>query len=406
MAADHVIDYIGGSDEDVAHLRLMLRKLRGRLRRTWEMGAEIHADLVLVDRASVAGEAAHQRTLERGVACAEIWREGDPLPADRYLPLPLREDDLVALLDGFDPGSIIAPVPLISHGADFFVMDIGDDAGLQVDPNLLSAVPDGDLGAGAWQRGAAAQDLDHDALFRRDPMADDVRMLVPDSLGNAALEEREGRPTARSRARSETRRETTFEAEEPGGAGIADPVAVPQALQGGGPWPLRDYLRHPILAAPARLELMGLPPLVLDPKQESYDSPAPLPELELYCLQSLKRSDWQPLSSAEIADLHAAGTLRPWRRLLWMDRLLTSDGRLEPQFDRAGTFWITRWLDIIHDYPHHARIASAMMQPRRLHEIAEAAKATMTEVFDSVNAFHAIGDLRWEAKPRGEPRSA
>jgi len=43
-----------------------------------------------------------------------------------------------------------------------------------------------------------------------------------------------------------------------------------------------------------------------------------------------------------------------------------------------------------------------MLQPARLHEIAAASSASMSDVFDVVNAFDAIGLIEWQPRaPRG-----
>ncbi|MFC4728302.1 hypothetical protein [Coralloluteibacterium thermophilus] len=394
MAVERIIDYIGVSDEEVAHLRLILRKLARRLPERWTLGPEARADMVLVDPGSVAGDAAQQRAFERGVPCVAVRRADGPEPFGRTLRLPLREDEVHDLLAGFEPsGGTVAPVPLISHGIDFFVTDIGED--FQIDPELLSAVPDARL-----VEPVPADDAvpDPDVLFRRDPFEQTVHALVPGALDSGTEVEYVAETSARAAARAEDR--------DPLGAPAGEAPNVSPRLhrraQDEGSWPLRDYLLLPVVRGPSRIQLAGLPPLVIDPKREAYDAPVPLPDLELYCIQPLRRADWHPLSSAEIEALHASGRLRPWRRLLWMDRLVASGGNLDPHFDRAGTFWITRPLDIEDDYPHHARIVAAMAQPRRLHEIAQVAEAPMGDVFDVVNAFDAIGDLAWEPKVREE----
>lgn len=393
MSTQRFIDYAGGSDEDVARLRLLLRKLAPRLPVRWTLGPEARAELVLVDLSNLAGEAARQRAVDRGVGVVAVRRGSDPEPQGVWLPLPLREDDLHALLAGVGlAGPAVASVRLIPQGDEFFNVDIEDEEAYHVDPELLLAVPD----SGPRRD---EDEVDHDAIFRRDDMADSVQMLLPDALDGGTEVERVAQTSARSAVRAARGQPGQDPAGDAPGAGPGLPRRAPLDE---GSWPLRDYLLLPIVRGPSRIELAGLPPLVIDPKRETYQAPGPLSALELYCMQPLRRADWHPLSTAEIAALHADGKARPWRRLLWMDRLLTSGGRLDPHFDRAGSFRITRWLDITQDFPRHARIAAAMMQPRRLHEIAAVANAPMGDVFDTVNAFEAIGDLVWEPKVREE----
>ncbi|MEO8011898.1 MAG: hypothetical protein ABI650_09665, partial [Dokdonella sp.] len=86
-------------------------------------------------------------------------------------------------------------------------------------------------------------------------------------------------------------------------------------------------------------------------------------------------------------------------RLVWLDVMLKSGGRLAPHLDPGGTYQLTRWLEIRRDYPRLSRISTVMMQPMRLHEIVAASGAEMSEVFDAVNAYDAIGWLQWTPRP-------
>ena len=57
-----------------------------------------------------------------------------------------------------------------------------------------------------------------------------------------------------------------------------------------------------------------------------------------------------------------------------------------------------RWLSVYGEYRKQYRIATMMLRPLRLHEIARKADAKMVEVFDVVNAYDAIGLLEWEPR--------
>ena len=69
-----------------------------------------------------------------------------------------------------------------------------------------------------------------------------------------------------------------------------------------------------------------------------------------------------------------------------------------PQLDPGGTYRLKHWIELDRDVRQHQRVARAMMQPARLNEIATAAGVPMADVFDVVNAYHAIGLVEWEAR--------
>ena len=55
MARDRIIDCIGASDEDIAHLRLLIRTATQQLRDNWQWGTEDKADIVIVNAHSLIG---------------------------------------------------------------------------------------------------------------------------------------------------------------------------------------------------------------------------------------------------------------------------------------------------------------------------------------------------------------
>ena len=53
MRIDKNLVVIGLSDDDTAHLRLLMRKAGDQLKQRWRWGTEEGADLVIVDEASM-----------------------------------------------------------------------------------------------------------------------------------------------------------------------------------------------------------------------------------------------------------------------------------------------------------------------------------------------------------------
>jgi hypothetical protein len=109
---------------------------------------------------------------------------------------------------------------------------------------------------------------------------------------------------------------------------------------------------------------------------------------------------------------HRASSRGLYVKLVWLYVLLHSEGRLARHLDPGGTYKLSRWIEIERDFADYFRIASTMLQPGRLHEIAAASNASMADVFDVVNAYDAIGLIEWQPRspragtePAEEPKS-
>jgi hypothetical protein len=125
-----------------------------------------------------------------------------------------------------------------------------------------------------------------------------------------------------------------------------------------------------------------------------------LPALEPYCREPLQLDAWRRLISSEYIAVRKVLQPRPYAYLLWMQRYVTSNGYLASQLDPAGTYRLTDWLDIEHEYPRAFQIGSNMSQLLRLDEIARISGVTLAEVFDVVNAYDAIGYVVWKRRER------
>ncbi|HTD29149.1 MAG TPA: hypothetical protein VK660_07130, partial [Xanthomonadaceae bacterium] len=160
MASTRIIECIGASDEDIAHLRLILRTAKIHLRDIWLWGPELKADVVIVDTRSMIGDSAYRRTLERGIACAQLIEADAPAPEGRYLRKPLRRETVVDLLNGIG-GSTIAPLAILTQGDDFFEMDLGEN-------DHAEELPEVDI---AHRRSEVEREHEaFEAMFRRDPL--------------------------------------------------------------------------------------------------------------------------------------------------------------------------------------------------------------------------------------------
>ena len=396
---EKIIDTVGCSEEEVARLRLLFRMGAARFKSRWKFSESEPPDLVLLDPETEWGRAARgiAQQAERPYICiVDLGTEDGP---DWALRRPLKLDAIVRMVN-----LLCAPAPVaasaepvikvVSQGENFFDLDLdlGEEPAAALDDGLPSIqLPE-------IVRGFGAHDVE--GLFKRDPLANTAEALVPHRIGEGtAIEFTEG-PTLRTAARIDETAERlrAMEARE---APNIDPSLRRVSTQDTRRFPLIDYLTQPLLGAPERIEMPGLPWLVLDPVAQSYHSDADLPALELYCLQELPRAAFAQLTSAELAAVRARVPAKPWIRLRWQVRYLTSNGKLSSQLDPAGRFRIERPIELARDYPAAFRVSTALLRELQpLHEIAKQAKASMTEVINVVNAYESVSLLESQLRER------
>jgi hypothetical protein len=150
------------------------------------------------------------------------------------------------------------------------------------------------------------------------------------------------------------------------------------------------------------IERPGLPRLFIDPVAGNYHANAPLSRLEPYFLDPLKPAEYRQIGASRLQEMRGSAPGRPLVHLHWMSALLRSNGCLGAHLDPGGTYRVKRWLSVYGEYRKQYRIATMMLRPLRMHEIARKADAKMIEVFDVVNAYDAIGLIEWQPRsPRG-----
>jgi hypothetical protein len=399
MATDRIIDCIGASDEDIAHLRLLIRTATQQLRDNWQWGTEDKADLVIVNAHSLIGDSALRRSQQRGISYAQLIEAGDNAPDWQYLRKPLRRGELVDLLNGIG-GTTIAPMTILSQGDDFFDMDLGEH---ENDNN----VPSGDFAhrlhsAQTRLRSKEAEPEQDaiEAIFRRDSLAHKPEFLMPDKLAHGVGVEYVHGTTERSASRADavdpfSRVVLSIESIDPSFRHDVAERARDNEVHS-----LSAYLDERLLGGPARIELPNSPALALDPKEQVFHAEGTLLSLEGYCCQPLRLGAWTQIVTAELTALRARAPARPYSYLRWMDRYVNSNGYLASHLDPAGTYRLTRRLTLAQDFPTASRVASQMLSPLRLDEIARASEVALADVFDVVNAYEAIGYVEWKHRVR------
>ncbi len=389
MVGEKIIDCIGAVDEDVAHLRLLLRTSGAQLAAPWRWGHEAQADLVIVDAGTLVGSAARTRVLQRGVPCAELIAADAPDTDGLFLRKPLQRDAFIALLNG-SSARVVAPFAVLSQGDDFFMVDLGEyDDG--ADPGLagLDEIPQREV--------PSTSELDaFEAMFKRDDLADTPQILLPDRLEAKTGVEYTGERTIRSSRNAHERKPFINDSVSP--ENIDPALRSFSNAQDEGAHPLGDYLVGSMLGGPSRIALPGLPALVLDPKHQLYHAEGELPALEEYCRRPLRRADWVALLSQDLIAVRERMPTKPYLRLRWLERMISSNGYLASHLDPGGSYRLTRAFELESEYPSAHRIAVAMQLPLRLHDIVAASQTSMAEVFSVVSAYDAIGWVEWELR--------
>ncbi len=169
---------------------------------------------------------------------------------------------------------------------------------------------------------------------------------------------------------------------------------------------LWDYLRPGGLTGPSRLEIDGAPPLVIDPRTDTYIGGTALKPYIPYCqLGSVRADRWTSLTGADLnAHLAAPNEAQPMARLRWLLALVQGHGELAPGYDANDKYKLIRWARTEREFPRHFRIASTMMQaPATPAAIAAASDTSVAEVNDFLNAALDSGLAEPFVEPPGTP---
>ena len=389
MASEKYLSVIGLSDEDTAHLRLLLRKIYGHLDHHWRWGTEENADLIIVSPHELAGQIARNRAFSGGRRCA-IYDENEALRSgETRLARPLKDDNLIAVLNGNTEVGANLGAPVLQHGDDFYDLDTLNPAFELEDDQAADA---------RAHREAPAPGLDE--LLKPDAEAFKPQFSVPGQLARETTFEATPGISARGdqRVADSVRGFGRLAREDAHTLNTSAPVKRGQAPAPSKPGILRDYLRSDLLGGPATLTLPDAPPLTLDPKTQSFHTTGKLPALAPYCSAELPASGWRRLTTNELAQTRSEQPAQPYSRLVWLDALMRSGGRLAAHLDPGGRYKLKRSQQAEADFPSHARIIAALAAPAKVNEIAAASGASMADVFDVINAYDAIGLIDMERR--------
>jgi hypothetical protein len=393
VTSDKYLVVNGLSDEDEAHLRLLIRRAAiDHLAHRWHWGSEDNADLVVVDPTTFAGQMGRSRAHNSGRRCAVFSATEELREGELRLSRPMKLEPVAELFNEVATATEIeASASIIPARENFY--DLGE---LTPETEEIEEV-ELHLESGAQREAKPAQGLDD--LIKTDTAATKPMFSVQLELKEDTTIEASRHVTARREKRvADSAVGLRKPDRPPNEINLAEPVA-PEPAPVHSPNSLRDYLRGNLLGGPATITLIGSPSLTLDPKARVYHSPATaLGALMPYCKQALPARDWHVLTTTELGRVREEQPAQPYLRLIWLATLVRSGGRLASHLDPGGRYKLKDGVQIEADQPSHARIGKVMRDMAKLNEIAAVSGAPMSEVFDVINAYEAIHALETEKR--------
>jgi hypothetical protein len=338
----HTVCVVGASVDDAARFIACLDEVRGALNARWQLADHASADVLLVDAESVYGHMDWLKARGSGRRVVAWTASQEGYDAELWLRRPIVSAELSALLNrlgaslGGQPASAVATPP--KAGAPAPRAEAVAPAAIPAAPAPASAAASAPAVASAPTSAAAAPTVAEPPL-----------------------------PTP------------------------APPPAV-YLLDLLGPNP-------PVtLANRVCLEASGLPTLYLDSRARTWHSVSTLKGLSGWCQRPLERNEAHVVGEVEFAAAVANLPGQPYARLSWLVHLLRGEGKLDPGFDANARYKLVRWPQSEREFPKHFRIGTVMLKhAATLDEIAEQCGASLGEISDFINAYHALGYIEVEA---------
>lgn len=415
MSSTRTFSIIGAAEETVAHIRLLLRLAGPRLEHAWELREADEADLILIEpKGDLATSAIQTRCAATGIPYAVLCDQDDLVVHGMVLRRPLKLESLVAI---FNTAGGMRQDTRVMAGleTDFYNAELGE----QIPSTTGSSGWDAPEHALAEVSLSTSASISSDALDAFDLLVhgDPVVEPVPEPPlvdENTRVEQNRGENSARSTLKRDagTRAAASLlgvasidmhEIRLTPASGEPRPVQAASSCEPGVallPW----LLESGVLRSPQHVHGQDLPDLVLDPKERRYYSNTPLQELLPYAKADSSLVQHQGIVGAALQRVRASRIPRPFDELRWLFALARSNGRLAPELDPGGSYAVHHPFAAAPDLRGHARITAAMAAPAPLHSIARSSGADMSDVFDIINAYAAIG--RIECTPRRSLRAS
>lgn len=329
---------VGAAEDATARIHALLDEQRTRLDARWRPAHHGNADMLLIDAESVYGHMDWLRAQASGRLVVAMASSQESYDPDFWLRTPAQASDLVAVLNRI--------------GAQ-----LGGKVAAPVAP-IRATVP-----VAAPQR--------HEPVAAK-PAAEPVRPAPQDTPT---------RPPP-----------------------VVQPVAPPAPQHAASLLELLDREGEGSpLAQRLRLQAEGLPEVLLDPRERTWHSSSSLKGLSGWATRNLRSDDARHISDGDFTVASAALPGQPLARLRWLVHLVRGDGQLEPTLDPNARYKLNRWPQSEREFPKHFRIATMMLKSAAsIEEIAELSGASVADVANFINAYHALGFIEPEAADRGQ----
>lgn len=391
MKRERIVEFVGGSEDEIAFLRLMLRKAARELNDKWRLRREddSHVDLLIIPDLGdagaapqpVAGEGAQRRVrlIDPVFGAAGMETTLWPLPVEQIVKLlnltsvagdmPRPGETAVIQQNVYD--DLFEPDPTSRwHGSGEFAaqlptLDFNDDW------SPPPRAPESDLMLQAEQ------------LFRKDPDEPHLETLKAIRLhAHVDIEATEGRTTGGA-SRMERR---------DAAGNVAHVRHKLSSAEANARHTLASYLSGRLLPGPARIETAGVV-LTLDPRNRQFYAKGALCVFEDCCKQVLRRGDWHDLSSAEFTQIKAQLSPRGFAQLHWLCVYIDDRAFVAAELGADTRYRLIQNLPLQGDYPRAARIAEALEQRCTLAAAAAVAGVSLAEAQRVAHAFDVVGFL-------------
>jgi hypothetical protein len=355
----HTVCVVGAPADVAARINTLLDEQRTQLEARWRAGDHASADLLIIDADSVYGHMDWLKATSSGRIIAAYTKSPESYESYFSLRQPIATADLVSLLNrvgarlGGAPEAPVEQTPAVKTTAN------AAPAAIRTSNEAVAMV--------AAVRAAAAS-----ATPAAAPKVDVAAPVV--AAAPVVVPKVEKAPVAASHA----------------------PSAPPRGIQ------LLDLLEPDApLKGRLRLTADGLPVLLLDPRERTWHSPSTLKALSAWCTRSLTANEVHYADDIEFAREIVTMPAHPYARLQWLTHLVQGDGQLDPTLDVNARYKLSRWPQSEREFPRHFRIATMMLkQAGTLDEIAEQGGATISDVANFINAYHALGYIEVDGAER------
>lgn len=386
MKHERVVEFIGGTDEEVAWLRLSLRRAAVRLVDKWRLrrDGDGQVDLMLIADNGETGTPLPDvprrvRLLDPAFGSAGIETILWPPPLDQLVSL----FNLVGITPDV-PAPVSAPAappaPVIQHNVYDDIFETEVSPRWSADDTLLIADD-------SWAPVAPSHEAElmrqADDFFKRDIRQEQRESLRAMRLSTEVdVEATEGR-TDGGQSRM-GRRDVTAQALSTGlqSLSLDDAVAV---------HPLEQYLSGRLLPGPSRIEAHGVQ-ITFNPRNRQFYSRAGLCVFEDCVRHGLRRGDFVTLLAADFEAIKRDLPARPYAELQWLCAYLSPEAAAA-DLDEQLRYRVLGSLDLRRDYPRAARVAAELERGSTLRAAASAARVPLAESQRVAYAFDVAGML-------------